>query len=176
MLWNTVLWSTVKSAKLTLASRIRQMHMHKLSQDQRKEKVCVMATSISESFWVCYWVHVLNLSHLRCQQTIGLLNFFFFFKLVCPAVPVSVNTSCLASSQSWPAVESGNLERQTLGKGRGGEWLLKNKPENKNKNNKKGCINTAFDWERFILFLPSCEMFCVKEIQFSELLRVCYQK
>lgn len=78
MLWNTVLWSTVKSAKLTLASRIRQMHMHKLSQDQRKEKVCVMATSISESFWVCYWVHVLNLSHLRCQQTIGLLNLFFF--------------------------------------------------------------------------------------------------
>lgn len=82
-----------------------------------------MATSSTESSGVCYWVFVLNLSHLT--QTIGLLK--FFFKLVCPAVPVSVNTSCLSCFQIWLAVKSGNLERQTLGKGRGGRssWSKK---------------------------------------------------
>lgn len=114
-----------------------------------------MATSSTESSGVCYWVFVLNLSHLT--QTIGLLK--FFFKLVCPAVPVSVNTSCLSCFQIWLAVKSGNLERQTLGKGRGGEWLLKNKPGNiplkKKKKKERWMYKQFFFWLRKIYFISS---------------------
>lgn len=136
--------------------------------------------------WLQSWQHwslLLGLCAVPQPPNTANWPFFFLFgpipppppQLACSAVPISVSTSYWSCLHLLPELPGCGVQQPwkgtPLGKGRGGEWMLEDKPGNIpwKKMDIYIYAQLVFASTEETFFFPKCKIFCGKEIDFSKL-------